>query len=484
MQTELEKMQAFALAALGSGRWHGYCQAFVSHVYEAGTGQYLAIPSAKEAENRYKKEGTEKDLTPPAGAAVYFAGDGEMGKKYGHTAFSLGNGEIIDPVGRVERQKLSADLHNGYHGWGWLGQMPQGASEKSRSGEKKREPTTVKIKNILGKEGGRPLSRLREISADSDLWLAVQKGREIFLPTLVSEVRLSSSRKTSAAVLRFSVPEKEDSFLENGCPVAFRCRGKGMFYGYIFSIEKKSGRETAVTCFDQLRYFQNRDSFSYRLSYSDLLRFIAGRYGMKTGEIEDTGYVLPGRLEEGTILDILGNAGDRTVMATGKLYVLYDDFGQLTLKSLGRLMTNLCIEEDAAGSYSISESIDSEVYNRVVLAMDNKETGEREVFIANDTASQEKWGVLQYYEKMTPEENEETVRQRLEMLLKSYAMENRHLMIQNCIGHPAIRGGSGVAVHFKERGVKNTMICERVEHRFQGKAHWMNLELSGGGFRV
>lgn len=505
MATEVERIIRFATGELGSSYWHGYCQAFISQAYEAGIGRFIACTGAKDAEQRYMLPGTADDLTPPAGAALYFTGDGEKGRIYGHTALSIGNGKLIDPVEKVRLATLTPSLHNGYHGWGWFGgRKPQGASSpqenkktsgsssgsssggSSSSGSSKpvlKEIESVRVVSASGAEGARAADRVREVRSDG-LCVAVQNGREIFLPVLTGEVRLTSRRGMSASSLEFHTAEELDGLLENGCPVAFTCRGVPMFYGYIFSIERRTRERTTVVCYDQMRYFKNKDSFVYHLSYSELVRYVAQRYAMQTGTIEDTGYVIPTRVEENTIFDILATAADLTAAQNGTIYVLYDDFGKLTLKSVENMRTDLCIDMDAVGKFSIGESIDSGVYDRIVLARDNRLSGERELFVANDAEKQSKWGVLQYYEKVDEDEPDESIRTRVQQMLQSYRVENKTLTVKNCIGYPLIRGGSGLIVHIQERGLKNYMICEKVEHRFMGNRHLMDLELSGGGFRV
>ena len=48
-------------------------------------------------------------------------------------------------------------------------------------------------------------------------------------------------------------------------------------------------------------------------------------------------------------MNMLGNASDLTIINTGKVYVLYDDFGKLCLKPTDRsLLLPLYIDEDTA----------------------------------------------------------------------------------------------------------------------------------------
>ena len=58
-------------------------------------------------------------------------------------------------------------------------------------------------------------------------------------------------------------------------------------------------------------------------------------YSLNTGMIEDTSFVIESRVEENTSLfEMIENALDLELTNTGELYVLYDDFGRLTLRHL------------------------------------------------------------------------------------------------------------------------------------------------------
>ena len=494
MATQLDLILQYAENQLGSSRWHGKCQAFVALCYEAGTGVFISCNSAKISRQRYMKSGTASDLYPPAGAAVYFNGDGEAGKKYGHVALSAGGGILYDPVSTVYKCRLTSSMHNGYLGWGWLGSRPEGATDASAqntaenaastaagtSSSAKKEITTVLVKASSGQTGVRTGEFAAEIKARDKVNVFIQNGDAVYAPVVVDEVQLTYARD-AASVLRFSVVEDGILQLENGCPVAFRYDGKPLFYGYVFEIKRKTGAATQVTCYDQLRYLQNKDSFVYQLSYSDLVRYVAQKYRMKTGEITDTGYVIPTRLEEAPVLDILATAAELTTVQTGGYYVLYDDFGKLSLRAVGSSSAEQVVDVSSAASFSVTHSIDRDVYNRVVVARDNDETGERELYAANDTANQEKWGILQYYERTDEIEEPTLLMQKAKELLKYYNLENKTLAVSGCIGDCSVRGGTAVTVRMPEAQQGVYMICEKAEHTFFANRHTMDLELSGGG---
>ena len=68
---------------------------------------------------------------------------------------------------------------------------------------------------------------------------------------------------------------------------------------------------------------------------------IAKDFNLQCGEIADTGFVIDYRVEDSiTLFDTIQNALDLTLI-NQKLYVLYDDFGKLTLKNIENRVENI-----------------------------------------------------------------------------------------------------------------------------------------------
>lgn len=208
---------------------------------------------------------------------------------------------------------------------------------------------------------------------------------------------------------------------------------------------------------------------------------LAADYGLKVGTVTDTKYKIPQRIEEGTLFDMLGNASDLTIINTGKVYVLYDDFGKLCLKPYESLLLPLYIDEDTAQGYSYTSSIDSDVYNRIKLAWDNDETGVREVHVMNNTASQSKWGTLQYYEKLDNALNTADLQTKAKALMKYYNVIHRELTMQKVFGDVRARAGTSVCVGMGlgDINIKNYMCVEKAKHTFSNGLYTMDLYLSG-----
>ena len=352
--------------------------------------------------------------------------------------------------------------------------------------------TTVVIKSIEGDGGVYKYTDLKSAQSviDAGVEIMIQNDK-IYLPVVSGDVTLEQERKNTPGCLKFSVVKDGVLNIQEGNPVRMRVDGRNVFYGYIFSKSRTDSDIINITCYDQIRYLKNKDTIAYsNQTYGGLLQLIAKRYNLTLGDVEDTEFVMPPRIEEGTLLDMLMNASDMTVLnkATGnKLYVLYDDFGELSLKNIENMMLPILIEKDTASEYSYTSTIDSGVYNKIMLAADNSVTGQREVYVAQDPESQSNWGILQYYEKMN-DSTDEIMKEKARVLLNYYNKKGRTLSIRKCFGDIRVRGGSSLPVmlNIGDMEVRNFMVVEKVKHTFSDGLHLMDLILIGirGEFRV
>ena len=262
-----------------------------------------------------------------------------------------------------------------------------------------------------------------------------------------------------------------------------------MFLGYIFEKSRSNGEEIKVKAYDQLRYLKSKDTYNYDgITYSTLLQRLAGEYQLKTGTIEDTKYLIPARIEECTVLDMLQNASDETLLNTGNLFILYDDYGKLSLRHVENLITNYYIDEDTADSYEYKTSIDQDVYTQFKIAYDDSSDGVRKVAVYNDTDLQTRLGVLTYYEKWTRSTNNAVgdfqkivAGERTKTLMKYYKKIHRELSLKGCFGNTSVRAGFSVIVKMNlgDMLLSNRMLVEECTHNFKNGAYTMDMKLSG-----
>lgn len=482
----INEIIAWAKSKLGSNKWNGYCQRFVADACCVG-GKYkrYSMGTATQAWFVWKKSRSKTNV--PVGAAVYFNGTNPT---IGHVGLYIGNDQYIHASRGIKIATLSTARN--YRGWGWNGNViPLGTLDSSgdssgefssQEQEAKKEITSVVIKSVTGKQG-RQADHLSAISGtvlSKGIEILIQNDK-IYHPIVEGDVTLESERKSKPSTLKFNVVKDGLLNIQEGNPVSMKIDGTGIFYGYIFTKSRTDKRIISITCYDQIRYLKNKDSFVHsKKTYSELLKMIAADYGLVCGDIADTKYVLPSRVEEDTLLDILGNASDLTVVNTGNLFVLYDDFGKLTLKNINDMKLPILIDEDVAAGYSYATSIDKDVYNRIKTTWDNGETGVREAYVLNSEESQKNWGVLQYYENCK-ESSSQVPQEKAKVLLNYYNKKQRTLKINKCLGDIRIRGSSSVVVNMELGDIvaQNYMIVERVKHTFSHGQHLMDLTLSG-----
>ncbi len=188
-------------------------------------------------------------------------------------------------------------------------------------------------------------------------------------------------------------------------------------------------------------------------------------------------------IEDGTTLfDIIQNALDDTLVFTGRMYVLYDSFGNLVLSDVADMKVNSCVvDEETGGDFTYETTIDDGVYNKVKLVYENKKKGCYDKYVSQDARNMDKWGVLQYHDKIsTPKLG----KLKADALLDLYNQKKRSLSVSGVIGSTNVRAGSLVPVilNLQDIKVSNYMMVEKVTHKFENRYYSMDLVLSGGGF--
>jgi len=137
----IERAINWAKNNVGNRKYLYWCYTFVRTAFAEGG---INLPKAGYAYEAAKKFNLRKDEIPPRGALVFYHWEGtlcdEFGKNcefrnWGHVAISLGNGQVIDPVGIHSYQNLpSYQDHRGLRHpcifWGWtmehlIAQAPQ-----------------------------------------------------------------------------------------------------------------------------------------------------------------------------------------------------------------------------------------------------------------------------------------------------------------------------------------------------------------------
>lgn len=321
-----------------------------------------------------------------------------------------------------------------------------------------------------------------------ELLVANESGSKVYQPAVEEGIEWITQRAGTPGKLTFKVLKDDILDFTEGSAVRLKVDGDEVFYGFVFTKSRQKDQIITVTAYDQLRYLNNKDTKVYEgKTATQFIQMLAADYRLNVGDMEDTGYVIASRVEENSSLfDMIGNALDLTLTNTGNMFVLFDSFGKLTLKSLGKMRVGdgdnyLMIDEETGENFDYKSSIDSQTYNKVKLTYDNEETGTREVYIAQSGENMNKWGILQYFDTLQKGENGQA---KADALLKLYNKKTRNLKIQNAFGDNRVRAGSLIVVNLAlgDMSVKNFMLVEKCVHTYNESEHWMTLTLRGGEF--
>lgn len=305
------------------------------------------------------------------------------------------------------------------------------------------------------------------------------------LPPVVESVSIEWERQGQPGKLTADIVKTPGLSFQEGDPCRFSVDGTPLFYGFVFEKARKGSMDQVITItvYDQLYYLKNKDTYVYsNKTAAAVIRMIAEDFQLNVGALADTGYTIASRVEDNkTLFDIVQTALDETLKATSQMYVLYDDVGKLTLKNIGDMKLGLLVDNETAGDFDYKTSIASQTYDKVKLSYENKDTGKREIFIAQDGSSINQWGVLQYYEKIDSTANAKAM---ADALLSLYNTKTRTLKLKDVLGDVRVRAGTMLVVMLGlgDMNLSSYLMVEQVKHTFSNEQHVMDLNMRGGTF--
>jgi hypothetical protein len=312
-----------------------------------------------------------------------------------------------------------------------------------------------------------------------ELWITGQKGT--FMPELVDEVSWTTE-EYGAGMLEFKVIKEGSIDFKEGDSLVLTYDGHNLFKGRVFEKSRTQEGIISVTAYDGMRYLKNRDSYTFiGKTAAQIVRMICDDYKLETGSIADTGFVIASRIEDNsTLFDIIHTALRLTKNATGKEYLLYDDFGKISLAPISYFDTNLLADNETSIGFSYRTTIDSEVYNKIKLintTSKNKVVTETVYEVKDDTKIDE-WGLLQYFRHIDENVDGNVLANNL---LETYDRKNRKLVVTT-IGNYNLRAGSSVHVNLDigDFLLDDTMRAKKCVHTFSENQHFVALTLKGG----
>jgi len=309
---------------------------------------------------------------------------------------------------------------------------------------------------------------------------------DIDLAEVADNVEYTSIFNNGASTLKFECAFNKDIKYNLGATVRFVVDGKVLFFGYLFDVEVNRDK-MSFTCYDQLVYLAAKNSFMLpnqplTQSLNDIAYLYSDGVRVRLGSIDSTEINLKEKnVDDKTGLDVAYELIQENRLLNGYWYALYDQDGALNLTDVVNMRLPIIIGDRSLGhEYSYSASIKNDTYNYVKSAKDDKESGTRNIYVAEDSNTIAKWGKLVYYNKINADLNDMQIKQQTNMILSLKNRPTQQLTV-NSLGDIRIKGGSGVKVEIADIDIDFWAIVTKVTHKFQGKNHTMNLTLDWGG---
>lgn len=281
--------------------------------------------------------------------------------------------------------------------------------------------------------------------------------------------------------LSFSVVRDGTLKFYEGSRVRLILDKKKLFFGTVFEKNRTNFENTAVIAYDQMRYLKNEDTEVFPVgTASQRFEYLCKKWKFQYKVVHPSTHLLPEEpFDKKSVMDMIQRGIDRTLIDSGKWYMVRDNFGTLEFVDIAYLKTNLVLAPDSLMTgFSYKTSIDKETYNQIKLYRDNKESGKRDVYIVKDSETIDRWGLLQFTESMDEEMNDAQIRERANRLLLLRNRVSRTLSL-TCVGDWRVMPGAGVWVEtsLDDMKLSRYMICHSVEHTVKNRDHMMKVGL-------
>lgn len=268
--------------------------------------------------------------------------------------------------------------------------------------------------------------------------------------------------------------------LEEGNGVRITCDGVRYFAGYIFKLGFSETGEAKVTAYDQLRYLKANDTFVFKNNEtaSQIVKTLCEAMELRMGVIEDTKYSLGTMtFDDKPMLDMIADCVTKTLIDKKQIYFLKDNAGKVEFRNIQNCLSDLVIAPDSLlYGYQYERDIDSDTYNQIKLVRDNKDSGQREIYMSKDSGNIKKWGTLQYYEKVDDDMTPAQVKEKADSLLFLKNRVGQKLSV-DVLGEKTIRAGNMLFIDLPDAKVRKYLLCTAARHHFTNTAHTVKADL-------
>jgi hypothetical protein len=304
------------------------------------------------------------------------------------------------------------------------------------------------------------------------------------LDPLVCAVNISGDASQAARKMALTLQGTSDGVtrlvtLEKGCELRALSGSVEVFRGVIFSDAMDATGRLTLTAYDYNIYLtKNTDTRKFeKVTASTIIKTLCGAFGIPTGTIEDTGYVIPKMIfENKTLWDMMVMALTYTKKQTGVQYFIYSDAGKLCV---GRFTkpTSRVVFEPGVNMTGVSRSTSIEnVATQLRLYGTGK--GNKAINVTvSDADLIKKYGIMQAFESPDETTTASAAAQKATALLNDMKTPSDDVKVE-CIDMDEVVAGSAIYLVAELVGATGGYYVAADSHTYDGDAHTMSLNLS------
>jgi hypothetical protein len=310
------------------------------------------------------------------------------------------------------------------------------------------------------------------------------QGTDYYIDSLVKTVRWSGEVKQPARKLVVEISNTRDGKtqsmpIELGNEIRFLSDGAELFRGVIFAKEINAKGQMQITAYDEAIYLtKSEETDKYiEMTASQIVQKICNDFGVPTGQIDDTGYVIPRLImRDKTLWDIIVTALSITKDQIGNRYFLYASEGNINLLYRAEQVAKWILEDTTAIlDASYSQSVE-EMKNQVKI-VGQDENKQPVLAVVKDDGLVEKFGVLQMVQSADPQMKQDEINQMAEQLL----LDNGKIVDEakvEAIGIDDIFAGKAVYIFERMTEIMGAYYVSTDEHVWENDKHTMSLTLT------
>lgn len=283
------------------------------------------------------------------------------------------------------------------------------------------------------------------------------------------EVSLINANTLRNRVLDFTLGKELRVLYEN----------REVFRGVLFSQSIDTDGKQSLKAYDYNIYLtKNDDTVIYKnKTATAIIKDLCSKYGIKSGNIEDTRYVIKSLTARGkSLFDIATIALTATYKATGRKYRIVNLEGNLTLINVKEAQRLTIIENGRnLTSATYSESIDD---LRNVVKLTGGDEKKPIAIRVDDKASRKSYGTMQHYEHMSDVKKSGDLTALANQLLKELSQPKREFDVES-LGDNDVVSGTSISVKESMTGIQGAFYVTSDTHTFNAdNTHTMSLKLS------